>query len=240
MNILFSLFLGRYCLCAVAGLLILISPAELEARARIFSQTGTVYVSGEGPRGRSAGPSSRRFSSRDGSVLPCRWISGLVCSSTQPRPRPRLSSWFLRLKMFILWSNSGLGFSEPVGLGKFRLTGSTARPFWARHESSDREESSSCTTTLGSLRASWPDKEAGQQSVTDDAGVWLLGLWGRAVRLPLDRDTLVEPSLSPLPTRSTDSIGLDWMGPVLVGRWTSMVAVVTTRAPKAEAPGPEG
>lgn len=122
------------------------------------------YVSGMRPRGVSAGPKSRYFSSRDRSVvLPCRWISGLVCSSTQPLPRPRLSSWFLRLNKFILFSSSGLDFSEPVGLGSLRLTGSTARPFSARQESSEREQSSSCTTMLGSLQASWPAKEGGQQ-----------------------------------------------------------------------------
>lgn len=130
------------------------------------------YVSGMCPRGVSAGPRSRYFSSRDGSVvLPCRWISGLVCNSTQPLPRARLSSWFLRLKMFILLSSSGLAFSEPVGLGSLRLTGSTTRPFWARQESSEREESSSCTTMLGSLQGSlqgfllgsWPEKEGGHQ-----------------------------------------------------------------------------
>lgn len=122
------------------------------------------YVSDMFPRGVSAGPRSRYFSSRDGSVvLPCKWISGLVCNSTQPFPRPLLSSWFLRLKMFILWSSSGLAFSEPVGLGNLRLTGSTAKPFWARQESSDREESSSWTTMLGSLQGSRPEKEAGQQ-----------------------------------------------------------------------------
>lgn len=123
------------------------------------------YVSGMCPRGEWAEPSSRYFSSRDGSVeLPCcRWISGFVCSRTHPLPRPRLSSWFLRLKMFILLSSSGLAFSEPVGLGSLRLTGSTGRPFWARQESSDSEESSSCTTTLGSLQGSRPEKEGGQQ-----------------------------------------------------------------------------
>lgn len=122
------------------------------------------YVSGMCPRGVSAGPRSRYFSSRDGSVvLPCRWISGLVCNSTQPLPRPRLSSWFLRLKMFILLSSSGLAFSEPVGLGSLRLTGSTTRPFWARQESSEREDNSSCTTMLGSLQGSWPEKVGGQQ-----------------------------------------------------------------------------
>lgn len=56
------------------------------------------------------------------------------------------------------------------------------------------------------------------QSVIDEPGVWLLRLWGRAVRLPLDRDMLVEASLTALPTRSIASIGFDWMGFGLVGR----------------------
>lgn len=114
------------------------------------------------PRAVSAGPRSRNFSSRDGSVSPpCRWIRGLVCNSTQPLPWPRLSSWFLWLKMFSLWSSSGLVFAEPVGLGSFTLTGSTARPFCARQEPSERE-SSSCMTPPGSL-GSWPESEGGQQ-----------------------------------------------------------------------------
>lgn len=104
--------------------------AVKEERLSFCFCVNAAYVSGMWPRGVSAGPRSRYFSSREGSVvLPCRWINGLVCNSTQPLPRPRLSSWFLRLKMFILLSSSGLAFSEPVGLGSLRLTGSTARPF---------------------------------------------------------------------------------------------------------------
>lgn len=209
------------------------------------------YVSDMWPRDLSAGPRSRCFSSRDCSVLPlCRWISGLVCNNIQLLPRIPLSSWFLRLKIFILLSSSGLVVSEPAGLGSLRLTGSTARPFWARQESSDREESSSCTTMLGSLRGFGPEREGGQwwelrlrswavlllQSIKGEPGMWLLRLRGRTVRPPLDCDMLVEASLTALHTRSKASIGLDRMVLELVGRWTSMAAVVMIWVPAAEAP----
>lgn len=200
---------------------------------------GVAYASGTRPRGVLEGPRSRCFSSMDGSVLPpCRWMSGLVCKSTQLLARAPRSSGFLQLKMLILWAGSGLPSPEPAGLGCLRLTGSTARPFWARQASSEREDSSSCTTALASLQGLGPEREAGQQaplqSVMEEAAARLPRPRGRAVR-PARCDVPAGPSLMALPTRSRVSPVADWT--VLVGRWMSMAAVVMTWATAAEAPG---
>lgn len=80
------------------------------------------------------------------------------------------------------------------------------------------------------------------QSVVE-ASVWLLTLCCRAVKLQLDRDMVVlEASLTELPVRSwplpgpsaLTREGGNWLG--LVGRWTSMAAVVMTRAPGSGTP----
>ncbi|TNN87616.1 hypothetical protein EYF80_001963 [Liparis tanakae] len=198
-----------------------------------------LYVSDMCPRGVSAGPRSRYFSSSDGSVAPlCRWISGLVCNSTQPLPRPRLSSWFLRLKMFIRLSSSGLAFSEPLevdGVHRQALL-SEAGVFREGGEQLLHHLAGVLARGVGRGGAAAAGAEAQRQSVVEEPGLWPRGPSDRAARLPLDRDTLVEMSLTTLPPRSIASMWFDCRGFGLVGRWTSMAAMVTTREPRPNGP----